>query len=375
MEEQRLDRIAKLVVDHLAREYDQAAGDGLGELATLPRVGHVESMLRAGFWASLRREEGRSPRISMAFLSPAESSSPLRFHKRLPLTPEGLTRLAPAVERPGIHLGVWDGGEDLHVWGACRTIPPLCFVLEVVEPGLLVVKHQRSEGLGKFANLAVIQGEQVRVVSGGHMPMLSDVAAKWIERWSEEANGVTGNDLLVQLGASMRAHGKGGTLLIVPSESDTWRESIVRPVSYAVDPPFTRLRELLAEEPDEVDRQSWAELLRQTISSVAGLTAVDGATVMNNRLEILAFGAKIGRRPGCSEVEEILLMEPVVDAEPERRHPLQIGGTRHLSAAQFVQDQHESLALVASQDGRFTTFSWLSDGEVVGANRVEVLLL
>src|SRR5688500_7792087 len=171
MEEQRLDRIARLVVEHLGHEYERAAGDGPREVATLPTVSHIESMLRAGFWASLRREEGRSPRISMAFLSPAESNSPLRFQKRLPLTSEGLTRLAPAVERPGIHLGVWDDGEGLHVWGACRTIPPLCLVLEVVEPGLLVVKHQRSEGLGKFANLAVIQGEQVRVVSGGHMPM------------------------------------------------------------------------------------------------------------------------------------------------------------------------------------------------------------
>src|SRR5690606_8170568 len=137
--------------------------------------------------------------------------------------------------------------------------------------GLIVVKHQRSEGLGKFANLAVIQGEEVRVVSGSHMSMLSDVAANGLERWNDEGTGVSGNDLLIQLAASMRAHGKGGTLLIVPSDSDNWRESIVRPISYAIDPPYTKLRELLADEPDDADRQSWADLLRQTIASVAGL--------------------------------------------------------------------------------------------------------
>jgi hypothetical protein len=36
----------------------------------------------------------------------------------------------------------------------------------------------------------------------------------------------------------------------------------------------------------------------------------------------------------------------------------QLGGTRHLSAAQFVLDQRRSIALVASQDRRFTVFAW-----------------
>jgi len=38
--------------------------------------------------------------------------------------------------------------------------------------------------------------------------------------------------------------------------------------------------------------------------------------------------------------------------------PAQFGGTRHLSAAQFVHDQRDAIALVASQDGRFTVFAW-----------------
>ena len=37
--------------------------------------------------------------------------------------------------------------------------------------------------------------------------------------------------------------------------------------------------------------------------------------------------------------------------------PTEHGGTRHLSAAQFVYDQRDALALVASQDGRFTVFA------------------
>jgi hypothetical protein len=55
--------------------------------------------------------------------------------------------------------------------------------------------------------------------------------------------------------------------------------------------------------------------------------------------------------------------------------PALLGGTRHLSAAQFVQDQRDSIALVASQDGRFTIFAWSPCEDMVHAHRVEALLL
>jgi DNA integrity scanning protein DisA with diadenylate cyclase activity len=55
--------------------------------------------------------------------------------------------------------------------------------------------------------------------------------------------------------------------------------------------------------------------------------------------------------------------------------PVQLGGTRHMSAAQFVQDQQDAVALVASQDGRFTVFSWSPCEAMVHAHRVETLLL
>jgi len=56
-------------------------------------------------------------------------------------------------------------------------------------------------------------------------------------------------------------------------------------------------------------------------------------------------------------------------------HPTQLGGTRHLSAVQFVHDQRRAVALVASQDGRFTVFAWSPCEGMVHAHRVETLLL
>ncbi len=78
---------------------------------------------------------------------------------------------------------------------------------------------------------------------------------------------------------------------------------------------------------------------------------------------------------GRPRVERVIVSEPIEGGERRSLPPLQLGGTRHISAAQFAQDQHDALALVASQDGRFTVFAWSARDEAVRAHRVEALLL
>jgi hypothetical protein len=96
---------------------------------------------------------------------------------------------------------------------------------------------------------------------------------------------------------------------------------------------------------------------------------------MNADYELLAFGAKIARRKGFAQVEQVMVTEPIEGGTPQIVNPSALGGTRHLSASQFVLDQRDSVALVASQDGRFTVFAWSACDEVVHAHRVEALLL
>ena len=133
-------------------------------LGLIPDGDAVVSMVDAAFWASLRREEGRSPLVSLAFVPPDLTAHPLMFAHPLPLEPDSLARLAPAVEAPGIHLGVWREGGEMRVWGATRILPVLCFVLEVVEPGLVVLKYRRGAEHGKFGNMAVLRADRIRVV-------------------------------------------------------------------------------------------------------------------------------------------------------------------------------------------------------------------
>ncbi|MCU1263764.1 MAG: hypothetical protein JWM21_82 [Acidobacteria bacterium] len=371
--------VAATVQAYFARNLASARQHGPKKLAPEPDAAAVEAIIDAAFWASLRREEGYSPKISLAFLPPEQAGEPLQFQRQLPLTPQVLTRLAPAVERPGIHLGVWrvpGDSTELRVWGTTREIPKLCFVLEVIEPGLLVIKYRRGQETGKYINVVVLKGDQIKVLDerGTTLPDCPDLLTSLLDFGSPTARTDSVN-VLVQLAVSMRAHGRGGSLLVVPQGSAVWRESILQPVSYAVSPPFSELAGLMRQELSAREESTWQEEFIDAVDAIAGLTAVDGAALITDQYELLAFGAKIGRRDGGVRVEQVIVTEPIVGGMPAVVQPLELGGTRHLSAAQFVQDQHGSLALVASQDGRFTVFAWSPCEELVHAHRVETLLL
>jgi hypothetical protein len=162
---------------------------------------------------------------------------------------------------------------------------------------------------------------------------------------------------------------------MVPVGSDAWRESIVQPVTYAAAPVFSALGELKRVPEKQRRTRSWQDALTRSVDAVAGLTAVDGATLLTTEYDVLGFGAKIARKKGAVQVGSVMLTEPIAGSVAEVVEPSQLGGTRHLSAAQFVHDQRDSIALVASQDGRFTIFAWSQCEGMVHAHRVETLLL
>ena len=371
---------APQIESHFRRHHAEARKQGEDGLAPLPDATSIATIIDATFWASFRPEEGRFPKISIAYLPPEAAGQPLMFEHPLPLTAAVLTKLAPAVERPEIHLGVWMFNDELRVWGATRTIPSFCFVLEDIEPGLLVVKHRRLDGFGKYANVAVLKGEHVKIIDekGTSLPDCPSLLRALLAFTAAATNGPHHSlNVLVQLSASMRAQGHGGSLLVVPTGNESWRNSIAQPILYSIAPSFSALSELVRHEVDvdHEDRRQWESAMRRAVDTIGGLTSVDGATVINDRYEVLAFGAKIRRHEGSPPVDKWVITEPVVGNVGVVVQPTEHGGTRHLSAAQFVYDQRDTLALVASQDGKFTVFAWSPCEEMVHAHRVESLLM
>jgi hypothetical protein len=373
---QAANTVAPAIEKHFEQLLASAVQQGEVDLAPAPPLKVVEAIIDVTFWASLRREEGRSPKISLAYLPPLLAGQPLIFEERILLTPHVLTKLAPAVERSGIHLGIWEDDGELYVWGTTRNIPDCCFVLEVIEPGLLVVKHRRIKGFGKFINVAVLKGDEIKIIDelSKSLPDCPAMLTSLLDYnspggWNDSVN------VLVQLAASMRVHGHGGTLLVVPHHSNAWHNSIIHPITYPVTPAFDELKILMAQPVNKYNMMLWQDDVNRAVDSIAGLTAVDGATIINDQLELLAFGAKIGLSSNGIPIERMLTTEPVIGNVAAVIHPSQNGGTRHLSAAQFVFDQRDAIALVSSQDGRFTIFSWSPCEDIVHAHYVDALLL
>ncbi len=369
--------VSQPIQDQFSKNILAAREGGSENIAPIPDKRVIEAMVDTIFWASMRREEGHSPKISVAYLPPELAGEPLLFAQRIPFYSYSLTKLAPGVERPGIHLGIWHDEDELYIWGSTVTLPDFCMVIEVSEPGLMVVKYRRTDGYGKFANLAVLVGDQIKLVdenSINNNNTDTDILSA-ILRFASPAYWNRSVNVLVQLAVSMRAHGKGGALLIVPSENRAWRDSTIKPLSYDLFPPYAGLHNILKLEHEKDRSKSWQSAMKREIDKIAGFTAIDGATIMSDQHKLLAFGVKLGRLDGNPAIDKIFIKEPVVGGKAIIDNPSKAGGTRHLSAAQFVFDQPDCLALVASQDGRFTVFSWSPDDQIVQAYRIDTLLL
>jgi hypothetical protein len=346
------------------------SGDGA---APRPGADVIEHIVTVAFWSSLLHEEGHAPSITLAYVPPSDDA--LTFAQPLDFEPHVLAHLAPSVERPGIHLGVWHLDGALRVWGVTRRLPYWCFVLEVAAPGLLVVKYRRPDSTVKLANVAVLEGAHAKMIEP-QSAVITDAppALQPLLEFYASAGGRAGDDVLVRTAISMRQHGRGGTLLVIPHTAEDWRSSFAQPLAYAASAPYSEVDRLLELRRNSDTHEAEREV-REAISALAGLTAVDGATLVTDRFALLAYGVKIRAGKVGRALERVLITEPVEGSEPRELDIAQLGGTRHLSAAQFAADHPDSIAMVASQDGRFTVFVWSRAMGLVHGHRLESLLL
>ena len=288
-------------------------------------------------------------------MPPEQAGQPLLFEQPLPLRPRRWRRWRPRSSGPASTSACGATVRTLRVWGTTRDAARVCFVIEVVAPGLLVIKH-RGETFGKFVNVAVLEGDQIKIVDEGDAsvpdcPGAVEVAARL--RRPQRAGVDGGRTCSCQLAASMRAHGRGGMLLVVPPDRDV-AESIVHASALRREAAVcgagrSRRRERRQRAP--IGRRICAA--RST--RLPGLTAVDGATILNDQLR----AARVRREDRAARAAS---RRSNACRSPSRSKAARWRGhARRSSAARATCRPRSSstisatrCALVASQDGRFT---------------------
>jgi hypothetical protein len=334
-------------------------------------------LLEESFWASLRTEEGRRHNFELEYGPQGEDEpyhkDPIVLSKPLPFDSRTLAKLAPSLHSTQI-IGVWPrastaGKGELAIWGFAKKLFGSSLSLKTIEPGKIVLS------IGGFQK-AGMDGQRADFVSENALRLLRDGFRKArrndLAQDAELVEMSRSSDLEI-IARSMRSHGSGGTLLVVRD----YDESLIERMSYAIRSDET-LKEYLAAR-DSMLREGrfggGPEVFRDFLESIGQLTAVDGATMVTYDLCLLGFGIKVKakntnafriRHSGPFDHSELRI-------ECSRKTDW---GTRHQSAAQFIFDKPDALAIVASHDGKLSVFMWDEVNRAVSVTEeAEFLLL
>ena len=87
------------------------------------------------------------------------------------------------------------------------------------------------------------------------------------------------------------------------------------------------------------------EELSDAAQAIASLTAVDGAVILNDKFEVIGFGAEV--TAASQSLKEVVVMEDGKKAKIN----IESFGTRHRSAFRFCSSFEDAVAFVVSQDG------------------------
>ena len=367
----------------------------------LVSVEDLTTLINVAFWASFRKDEGRSVTIAVQYAPPDKAYRPFLLKHPLPYTDENLVRMSPVLQRSHVECGVWkDDAEQLVMWGLNTSgfNTEDCHPLSISsrEPGKLKIAFG-------ILNI-IVTGTRILFIDNDFLSanMPSYISGRTNVGWDVE-----------YILTEMYAHGSGGTFIIVP-DNDAWRVSIKEPLVYAASTPFDtvsvqrEMLEFIADHPygsqkeyekffrrrgpfalgdPERDaelntihdhflagqRHDVHEGLVRSLALIGQLTAIDGAVIVNDDLKVLAFGAKIKPLHARKSPEMLLVSEPVTGSVPEEVSLAEFGGMRHQSAAQFVFDQRQGVAFVASQDGIMTMLTWdEGTGHVAAVRHIEL---
>lgn len=377
----------------------------------LPARAALDEVLETAYHASFLHEEQRSLRFRLLVAAPsALPSCPpgnhvlqvLEFDPSRRLSDDELRRLAPAADFERTLIGVHAEGEGLpYIWGLASSgvrwlrdmqsgrasqpgMLPDVLVVHVLSPGHLLIARGST-------SIVELQGGRLREhghdvfqsqwMSGLFAPIRAqvvqlrspaDAAAPSVD---EDVVRAVGQHLLRRALSAIRRASHGGTLLIVPpdeqgnleipgvtlkyrfADQDTRRRFSQLILSILSTLQMVAAREGLGHvdwafyrQRDDVELRALEDAVVELAQLMASLAAVDGALVMNRRLELLGFGGEITEATPVPQIHRALDLEGTQQAA----EVVDGVGTRHRSVYRLCLAHPDTLGFVVSQDGSVT---------------------
>lgn len=366
---------------------------------------------------------------------PAPGGPPYGLHRLLldqprPLTPHELRRLAPAVDFYRALIGAQvDPIAGPQIWGIVTSGPrwvqalhggrqsfqrlPANLVVRGTAPGRIAV----CKGLLTLATL--IGGRIIR-------PTLDIFDSRWLpatfadmreellalhrearerasSRWADLDPDVTrmiAQHMVRRMIALIRNAHHGGMVVFLPPEGEGSLASLegrlICKYGLTAEEPRRRFRTLIVammnalaaayadgghyrrivgwEEYASSSDGGIAQLeegMLELAHLIAGLTAIDGAVVLDKRFELLGFGAEIG-----GDLPAVRWVARAKDADglEKVRESVEADGTRHRAAYRLCNFVHDAVVIVVSQDGTVRAVKW-HEGEVTYWDHVATSVL
>lgn len=350
------------------------------------------------FLVSLKQEEGRPVPFSAVLVSESDATDTstnyrtelLRLESPMPFTVHSVLKIAPALdpEMSSLAVGPGEKSPELLCWGVFSFQPRNNYFDEipvVIEGGQYCRPDHFTISSTATGSLSFSRGFAMlgRLVSGQFIrasptPFTEDsLGGSWLAHVGRtQAFRDHGHDyarlalsaLSVLLNEATR-RGHGGTIVVAP------------PPNVAEEMHYTPNHVLVGEQRLRrriVQCTEWERRLRnpgvsigfgiasrkitfETIQRVSQLTAIDGALILSDELDVVTFGATL-RAPRWSGRTVAF---GTIGARAERHFDLKLHGTRHRSAIDFAGARPDAIVFVISQDGPIRAFVRHDEGTVL----------
>jgi hypothetical protein len=217
----------------------------------------------------------------------------------------------------------------------------------VSRPGCLSIRNGRSRLLEYERGVIIDGADDVLFGRGaGRAALLSSAHAAGLEPAAIDDYLHAVRELV----AAMSAHGHGGILVISPDDVPAVESSIAYRMTE--DSSIAAMLRLARRLPrgggpsyGAILRSAFLAEVGRMIEECGALTGIDGATILNHSLALVAFGAMlpVGSRPVVVATAKDVADARVVDLGPR--------GTRHHASAAYAADHPGAIVFVASEDG------------------------